>query len=437
MMDRLRRLFSQIGNGKSKDIYEAIRDNDCAYILEFLSSDVDMHFEDERKETYLHKASKHSSFEAFDLLIQMGLDKDARNIYEETPLHLAVQFQHADIVQHLVFHNAKINAKDVKGVTPLHIASSRGNESILHTLIQNGAKINSSDENGAKPIHYAVRSGKKEVIRFLLNSGASLMECDNRRNNVLHHACLKGDNELISYILRHMVVSDSKNIYDETPLHFAAVHCSVTTLKLLLQMGYDLEAKSKTGQTPLDFAQASYNYENLDFLKMHLRSPEYKKMVLDHPLHRAAKQNLYEYLLQTVKKSNINEKDYFGRTLLYYAINAANIKLTRFLLKKGADILDIDEYHQSALLLANYTESLPIVDLIVQHKGDINEIYYDRSYLYRAILRNNVELCKLLIDRGADIHYIDSKHRTIYSYAMDYANDEILGLLLEQKTGMI
>lgn len=437
MKDRLRRLFSDIGTGKSKDMYEAIRENDCAYVLQQFFQDVDMHVVDERQETFLHKAAKYESFEMFDLLMQLGLDVNAKNMYSETPFHLAVQFQHPEIVQHLVFHDAKINALDSKCIAPLHLAASRGNENILHTLIQNGAKININDENGAKPIHYAVKSGKKEVIRFLLNSGASLIECDNRKNNVLHHACLKGDDNLVAYILRHMVVSDSKNIFGETPLHFAAVHCSVATIKLLLQMGYDLEAKSITGLTPLDFAQNSYNYENLDYLRMYQRSPEYKEAVLDYPIHRSVRLNLLEYIKQTVRKNNADEKDYFGRTPLYYAINAQNIKITEYLLKKGASIENIDEHHQSAMLLANYTENIAIINLLIAYKGNVNEVYYDRTYLYRAILRNNVDLCRVLIKHGADIHYIDQKHRTVYSYAMDYANDEIIGLLLEQKGGMI
>jgi ankyrin repeat protein len=57
--------------------------------------------------------------------------------------------------------------------------------------------------------------------------------------------------------------------------------------------------------------------------------------------------------------------------------------------------------------------------------------------LYRAILRNDYEMVKLLIDYKADVNYIDDKHITIYSYAMEYASDEIIELLLSKKVALV
>ena len=93
---------------------------------------------------------------------------------------------------------------------------------------------------------------------------------------------------------------------------------------------------------------------------------------------------------------------------------------------KGARLNNIDEYNQSALLLSVYSENNQLVEYFLSKKADPNEIFYNRSYLYRAVLKNNFEMTKLLVKYGADVNYVDGRHRTIYSYAMEYADDDII-----------
>ncbi|MGB4014757.1 MAG: ankyrin repeat domain-containing protein, partial [Bacilli bacterium] len=78
-----------------------------------------------------------------------------------------------------------------------------------------------------------------------------------------------------------------------------------------------------------------------------------------------------------------------------------------------------------------------MIEYLLKRGAKVNEIYYGRSYLYRAIMRNNYEIVKLLIDNGADVNYIDNRHRTIYSYALDYADDDIIELLVEKKAALV
>ncbi len=88
-------------------------------------------------------------------------------------------------------------------------------------------------------------------------------------------------------------------------------------------------------------------------------------------------------------------------------------------------------------MIAIYCENYEIIKFFLDHKANVNEIFYGRSYLYRAILRNDYEMVKLLIDYKADVNYIDDKHITIYSYAMEYASDEIIELLLSKKVALV
>ena len=436
-MEKIWRLYSNTGDNKSKNVNEAIMRNDCRYVIDYFEAGGDINILDNKNETLLHKASRNEFYEMVDLLIKLGLDVNAVNKYGDSPLHIAVQFKNEEIVQKLIMEGASINKLNNKKMAPLHIAASVGDETIIGILLDNGARINISDENGMHPIHYAVKSGKSNVIRTILNCGASLTEVDDRKNSVLHHAVLSGNDELVTHLLRYLNISDCKNIYGETPLHLAAKYCTVKAIQALLNAGYNPEIKNNSGQTPYDVAMLDNKEENAQFLSKYLLSKDYKEHFLRFKLHHAVVMNNYQYIYEKVSSTNVNNFDYFGRSLLYYAVILGYNKIATLLYMKGARLNNIDEYNQSALLLSVYSENNQLVEYFLSKKADPNEIFYNRSYLYRAVLKNNFEMTKLLVKYGADVNYVDGRHRTIYSYAMEYADDDIIELLLDSKASMV
>lgn len=431
-MNNIYKTYENIGDLKSNDIFEAALRNDCKYIIDYYCVNKDINIKDKKCENLLHKASKNNNYEVVDLLLKMNVNVNEKNIYGDTPLHFAVQFKNDEVVEKLIISGANIDSPNKRMITPLHIASSINNLNVVNMLLNHGARVNAIDENGLHPIHYAVKSGQKSIIRTLLDSGASLLECDNRRNNALHYACESGNDDLVIYILRNMVVTDFKNIYGQTALHIAAINCSIKSLKALIFSGFRIDIRDNLGQTPYELALTNKKEENVSFLTEYFNSPEYRYRFGKYELHREIANNNYQYALEKVTVSNVNDWDYFGRSLMYYALINENFKLVKLLYERYARIKKIDAFDQSALLIAIYTGNIEIVEFLLKHGANPNEIFYNRSYLYRAILRNDVKLVKTLIDNGADINYIDNKHRTIYSYALEFGNDQILELLLNK-----
>lgn len=436
-METIKRLYHNIGDGKSSNVLDAIMSNDCKFVIKYIEDGNDIHYTDDKGESFLHKAARNNNYEIVDLLIRLGLDLNAKNNFHDTPLHLAVQFNNLIIVDRLIFKGAYVNVKNKKKISPLHLAAKGGRIEIINLLISNQAKISANDENGVKPIHYATQSGNEEVIRILLNNGASLNDFDDRKNTVLHHACFTGNDELVAFILRYLSVSDLRNIYGNTALHTAAHYCHKQTLELLVKNGYNPTLLNDNLQSPLDIA-IKYNVkENSDFLKTYMLSREYKRLMKSGEIYNAAANANLQLLIQKINSNNINELDYFGRSVLYYAICSESLESIEFLVKKGANIKVIDEHGQSALLIAMYTENLKIIEFFLKNNADVNEIFYNRSYLYRSITRDSYDLTKLLISYNADITYIDYKYRTIFSYALEYASDDIIELLVDRGANMI
>lgn len=436
-MDTIKRLYENVGSGTSKDILEAIMNNDCKYIIKYLESGNKLDYVDQRGESYLHKAARNDNFEVVDLLIRYGLDVNKKNNFHDTPLHLAVQFNNLSIVDRLIFKGANVNCKNKKMITPLHIASKNGQIEIINLLIANQAKISASDENGVKPIHYATQSGKEEIIRILLNNGASLNDFDNRKNTVLHFACRNGDDNLVQFILRYLSITDIRNIYGESALHIASQYCKKSTVELLVRLGYNPALKDNNHQTPLDIAIKHNVKDNADFLKNYLISNGYRDMYVKEEVYHAALNNDIQLLYQKVTKENVNEFNSFGRSLLYYSIISESLPAVEFLIEMGANIHVVDEFKHSALLIAMYTENVKIIEFLLKNKANVNEIFYNRSFLYRSVIRDNYEITKLLIDYDADLTYIDNRYRTVFSYALEYASDDIIELLVEKGANLL
>ena len=436
-MEKILRLYNNIGDNKSENIVDAVLKNDCIYVINYFERGNDINIVDKKKENLLHKAARNDNYEIVDLLIKLGVSINEKNSHGDTPLHLAVQFKNSETVEKLIFEGALINIENKIKMSPLHLAASIGDEHIISMLLDHGARINACDENGMHPIHYAVKSGKKTVIRTLLDCGASLVECDYRKNNVLHHACENGDDDLVVYILRHTMIIDSRNIYGQTPLHLAAINCSIKGINALIQAGSNLELKDSNQMTPYKLALSNSKEENANFIMEYQNSSEYRRKFSKYKIHRAVCNNNYQYIYEKLTSTNVNDFDYFGRSALYYAITLGYTKIVQLLYKKGARIDIVDEYNQSALLIAIYSENMDIIKFLLRNNADVNEIFYNRSYLYRAILKNNIELTTLLVEYGADVNYVDNRHRSVYSYAMEYADDDIIEILLDKRATLV
>lgn len=107
-----------------------------------------------------------------------------------------------------------------------------------------------------------------------------------------------------------------------------------------------------------------------------------------------------------------------GKTGLYYAIVYDQVKIGEFLLKRGADPdLIVGKY--SMLNWAIKHDRGRIVRLLIEYGAevDMTDENLDTPLIYAASL-DKVEICKILIDRGADPLHANMKDKRASNYAV-------------------
>jgi hypothetical protein len=174
-------------------------------------------------------------------------------------MSLAIAIEKGDIeaVRRLLDEGRSPSALARNGSSLLTDALWRGEMAIARALLAAGA--NPNDRRGYTPIGAAV--GNAGAVRMLIEHGADV----NIEHGVaLFNACLHdGSREVVDLLLCHgartdlcqsVWVTNSREVFDLTPLMAAAWTGMATIVKKLLKAKADVNAKDAEGGTPLDWA---------------------------------------------------------------------------------------------------------------------------------------------------------------------------------------
>jgi ankyrin repeat protein len=300
---------------------------------------------------------------------ESGIDKN-------TLLHIAVEKRQKDIAEILIEKGVDVDIKNISKQTPLHIAAENNLYQMAALLIENGADINLRDKNGDSALHLAVRAGNTEVAELLIGN---------------------------------RIYINIKNGSGETPLHYAVRKGNKKIVELLVVNGADADIKDNIGKSALLYA-----IKKMDkgITKMLIDKKADVNILGWDPLHKAVWEGDKEAVIKIIKKgTDINIKDGFDFTPLYYAILTDNKEITEILIKHGADL-------NGEFVKAVETEDLIKVKKFIELGADVNvkfsitytiKGYEDITALFRAVSCSNLKMINILIEAGADVN---AKHKS-------------------------
>lgn len=322
---------------------------------------------------FLQNVTNDNSDELNKLLLIIE-DVDFKDAKGRTPLIHAARAGAINTLTALIFSGASIDAKDESGRTAMFYAAQSGRADLLSVLYAAGGDARGQDEHGRSPLSAAVSNGKPELLAALGKSAAEYI-----KGRIEGGGLSAGDyalfirsaelNPAIEFslpkgMLIRMIESGEKeaariliergadvNVYDE--YQNSALLCAVRNsmpdiAKLLLIEGARPEKANVYGESALLYAlrvNSPVAGELIDYAQDVNVKDENGETAL-HFAAAAAEERLLRKLL--LKGANPNVSNDYGYTPLMYAVESASIKCVRTLLRAGADKGRRDIYGSTA-----------------------------------------------------------------------------------------
>jgi ankyrin repeat protein len=285
----------------SDRLFQAVRNNDLAFLKTKLAKGADVNARGPRGATPLVYAAAYGSREAVKLLLDAGADVNAKNDFDatalifgandpekarllvakgadvnarskmgRTPLMIAASCDGCgEAVRLLLAKGADAKARDAEGATALQAAADSNHLDAMRQLIANGADVRAADGFGYTPLISAAAECNLDAIRLLLQKGAAVNAANTDANNVkfgkialigltpLMVAAPYCRADVVGTLLEAEADVNARDIRKMTPLMLAVASEAQdqAVLRLLLKAGADVNAKSGTGETALDWAK--------------------------------------------------------------------------------------------------------------------------------------------------------------------------------------
>jgi ankyrin repeat protein len=298
-------------------------------------------------------------------------------------LHLAALGNQLDLENLISKRPSLVNFRDYDRRTALHIAASEGHADICRFLIKKGARVNRGDRWGGFPLDDAHRHQQVDVMNLLREHGAKFGSTSKTVNLIT--AASEGNVDEVRILLEFGSMDLNQGDYDRrTALHLAANEGHLEVVELLCDSGADINVKDRWGDRPLDDA-------------------------------KKAKKNaaaLVDILSGSVRGSSVRSASTDQQVASMDALKDQSGKQTTVFVEKNDEMteLPVQEFalgcsvlHQSAL-----GSRLVLEKILLEKPQLVNFRDYDRrTALHIAASEGQLEICQMLVAKGARINRVD------------------------------
>lgn len=259
---------------------------------------------------------------------------------KDTPLSLACSGGRYEVVELLLNVGANKEHRNVSDYTPLSLAASGGYVNIIKLLLSHGAEINSrtGSKLGISPLMLAAMNGHTAAVKLLLDMGSDInAQIETNRNTALTLACFQGRHEVVSLLLERKANVEHRAKTGLTPLMEAASGGYIEVGRVLLDKGADVNAAPvpSSRDTALTIAAD----------KGHIK--------------------FVELLLN--RHAAVEVKNKKGNSPLWLAANGGHLQVVEVLYNSGADIDSQDNRKVSCLMAAFRKGHTKVVKWMVNH----------------------------------------------------------------------
>ena len=366
------------------DVADAAKRGDRDAVRAALARKADVNAAQIDGSTALHWAAERDDLDMADQLIRAGARVTARTREGVTPLQLAATNGSAAMIDRLLKAGADANAPlSAGGDTALMMAARTGKTDAIRVLVEAGGNVNAKETwGGTTALMWAVSEGHADAARMLIGAGADV----NARSNYVAAANGRGFEGRTPVANRTDPKAEEFASGWLTPLTLAAREGDVEMARILVSAGADVNAAAGDGKTALALAIFNGNYDVASFL-------------VDN-------------------KADVNKADAQRFTPLFWAVDRRNMETApNFPWMVTADPMPLIRKLLDAG--ANPNALVNNTPRARMREGSPRIVF--ATALMRAAFAGDLELVKLLLERGADPKIISRDNETMLSAAAGLA----------------
>ena len=407
---------------------------------------VNIMYEDGR--TLLHFAAAGGHTETVLILIELGAYKAIIANKFGTPLHVAVASGHVSTVKAMLRAGCPVDVVDNDGCSVLLVAAVNGNAEMIREIVSTpGCDINAADCLHMTPLHKVALRGKTEAALELIRHGAK-KALISRLGTPLHVAARHGHVSTVKAMLRvgcpvDVVTSDGWNV-----LHAATEGNNTEVVREILSAGCDVNATASNGETPLHLAAMNGNTEAA--LELIRRGAEKAKVTVEPcfsvhqaavggrvitvpvvggtPLHQAALHGHVSTVKAMLKAGcpvDVLASD--GWSVLHAAARGGNAEVVREVLSTGCDMNaaandGVTPLHMAAV--KGYTKAA--LELIRHGAEKAIVAGVGGTPLHEAAVHGHVLTVKAMLEAGCPVDAVDRNGWSVLHAAADGGNGEVI-----------
>ena len=214
-----------------------------------------------------------------------------------------------------------------------------------------------------------------------------------------------------------------------TLLHLAVIHFRKDICELLIYQGAYIDAKDQYGETPLYKAVFTSNVEACRVLIKNDANVNIRTNSGETPFSRAVRRNSKQICELFFDKYGVDDMD-LNYAALFNSTNVCELLIDKY----HINVNNVDAHGNTPLANAFFKSAVNVCKLLIKKGADVNvRVNNNATPLHKAVLWNCLDLCKLLLEKGADINAKDN-----YGFTpLDYANNHYFKISDDVKTLLI
>ena len=311
--------------------------------------------------------------EGFQLLLDRVVERNGGRLTDA--LQAAAYHGNIEVIQLLLDNGVNINARGGEYGYALQAAAWVGRVKVIQLLLDKGANVNAQGGEYGNALQAATYNGKIEVILLLLDRGADVNAQGGEYGNALQAAARVAGVQVIQLLLdkRANINAPGGRYGNALQAAAAAYHGKIEVIQLLLDNGADVNAQGGKYGSALQAA-------------VWMGKVEVIRLLLD-------------------KGADINARGGYYGSALQAAAHNGDIEIIQLLLDKGADINPQGGMFGTVLQAAAFGAKIQVIHLLLDKGVDVNtQGGMFGTALQAAAYSGSIEAIQLLLDKGAHIN---------------------------------